>query len=344
MTQIPAFLDSARPDVPDLAVPRGITPFYLPRQPVRGRLVRLGPLANTLLIRHNHPVAVRRLLGQALALAAGLATALKFSGSFSLQVKGDGPVPMLLVDCTEAGALRGYARLDEEKFADLAPGDDANARALLGDGYLAFTVMQGAGREPQQGIVSIEGGSLAEMAEHYFDTSEQLACKIYLAAGDTGIGEAGRATAAGEAGRAKVAGEAGRAKVAGWRASALILERIAGAGGIDPDLSEAAQEEAWRTAGILADTITDEELLDDALQPERVLFRLFHGEGVAVDRPRSLAFGCRCSRARLAGILEGFPKDDLDHMTVEGDIVMTCEFCNFDFHFPREAVTGQEGP
>ncbi len=302
--------------MPDLAVPRGITPFYLPNLPVRGRFARLGPLANTLLTRHNHPPAVRRLLAEALALAAGLATALKFSGSFSLQLKGDGPVPMLLVDCTEAGALRGYARIDEEKFSRLARNEDADARTLVGDGYLAFTVMQGANREPQQGIVAIEGRSLAQMAEYYFDTSEQLPCRVHLAAGETGLG---------------------------WRASALILERVAGAGGIDPELSQAEQEEAWRTAAILADTITEEELLDDALPPERVLFRLFHGEGVAVDKPRSLAFGCRCSRARLLGILEGFPKNDLDHMTVEGDIIMTCEFCNFDFHFPRDALAGREG-
>lgn len=316
MTDLPAFLDSSRPDVPDLAVPRGVTPFYLPSLPVRGRLVRLGPLANTLLTRHDHPIAVRRLLGEALALAAGLATALKFSGSFSLQIKSDGPVPMLLVDCTDTGALRGYARVDEEKLLQLAPEEDASARALLGNGYLAFTVLQDAGREPQQGIVALEGSTLSEMAEYYFDTSEQLPCRVHLAAGDTGHG---------------------------WRASALIMERIAGAGGIDPDLSADAQEEAWRTACILADTITEAELLDDALPPERVLYRLFHGEGVAADRPRSLAFGCRCSRARLAGILEGFPEDDLDHMAVQGDIVMTCEFCNFDFHFPRDTVTGKKG-
>ncbi len=321
MSEIPAFLDSSRPDVPDLAVPRGITPFYLPNLPVRGRFVRLGPLANTLLTRHDHPVPIRRLLGQALALAAGLATALKFSGSFSLQIKGDGAVPMLLVDCTQAGALRGYARVDAEKFSQLALDENPTARTLLGNGYLAFTVMQ-TGREPQQGIVALEGDTLAELAEYYFETSEQLACRLYLAAGDTGNG-----------------GTAG-----GWRASALVLERIAGAGGIDPELSAAEQEEAWRTACILADTITETELLDDTLPPERLLFRLFHGEGVAVDKPRSLAFGCRCSRARLADILEGFPKDDLDHMATAGDIVMTCEFCNFDFHFPRDAVTGKEAP
>jgi molecular chaperone Hsp33 len=315
MTSLPAFLDSNRPDVPDLAVSRGITPFFLPQQPVRGRLIRLGPLANTLLTRHDHPPPVRALLGQALALAATLAAALKFSGSFSVQAKGDGPVSMLLTDCTDLGQLRGYARLNTEKFAALPEGEPITARKLLGDGYLAFTVDQGPDREPQQGIVALEGETLAQMAEHYFATSEQLACQVHLAAADTG---------------------------AGWRAAALILERIAGAGGVNPDLSAAEQEESWRTACILANTITDAELLDDELLPERVLYRLFHGEGVAVDRPRSLAYGCRCSRARLAGILEGFPQDDLDHMAIDGDIVMTCEFCNFDFRFPRATVTGKE--
>ncbi|MBU6397045.1 MAG: Hsp33 family molecular chaperone HslO, partial [Rhodospirillales bacterium] len=74
MTELPAFLDSTRPQVPDLSVPRGVTPFYLPERPVRGRLVRLGPLGATLLSRHQHPAPVRVLLGQALALAAGLST------------------------------------------------------------------------------------------------------------------------------------------------------------------------------------------------------------------------------------------------------------------------------
>lgn len=308
MTELPAFLDRTRPDVPDLAVPRGVTPFFLPRQPVRGRLIRLGPLAHTLLTRHDHQPPVRILLGQALALVAGLATALKFSGSFSLQAKGDGMVPLLLADCTDAGALRGYARLAEEA---VLPEDDPTARVLMGDGYLAFTVDQGPDMERHQGIVSLEGESLAEMALHYFNTSEQIPYFIHLSCAET---------------------------AAGWRASALILERIAGAGGIDPALSEAAQEEAWRTAKSLASTITDAELLDDGLTPERILYRLFHGEGVAVDRPRPLAYGCRCSRARLADVLGGFSRDDLDHMTIDGDITMTCEFCNFDFRFARESI------
>lgn len=312
MTDLPAFLDSSRPDVPDLAVPRGVNPFYLPNQPVRGRLIRLGPLAHTLLTRHDHPPAVRALLGQALALSAAMASALKFSGSFSLQAKGDGPVSMLLADCTDLGALRGYARLDPE--ASIEP--DAQAGQLLGKGYLAFTVDQGLEREPSQGIVALEGDSLAAMAEFFFVTSEQLPARVFLASAET---------------------------QGGWRASALILERIAGAGGVGPEMSEAQQDEAWHTAGVLAATVTSAELLDDELAPERLLYRLFHGEGVAVDRPRVLAYGCRCSRARLGDILEGFSPDDLDHMSIGGDIVMTCEFCNYDFRFPRDSVTGRPG-
>ena len=314
MSDTPAFLDSERPPVPDLVVPRGVVPFFLPNRPVRGRLVRLGALADALLTRHDtHPV-VTKLAGQALALAAGLSTALKFRGTFSLQAKGDGPVTMLLADCTDTGELRGHARTDSDRLAALlaatrAPGADD----LLGKGYLAFTVDQGPEQNRHQGIVTIQGGNLAEMALHYFETSEQLRCQVHLACEHTAVG---------------------------WRASALILEKIAGAGGIDPDLDTAAQAESWSSASILAATVTDAELLDDDLAPERLLYRLFHTEGVAVDRARALSFGCRCSRARLANILEGFPPDDLDHMVVDGDIVMTCEFCNYDFHFPRAGVRG----
>lgn len=315
MSQTPAFLDAGRPDVPDIVVPRGTTPFHLPGQPVRGRLVRLGPLADALLTRHrNHP-AVTRLAGEALALVAGLAAALKFRGSFSLQLKGSGPVTMLLADCTDTGALRGYARAEPEKLAALlAARPEPSAAELLGEGYLALTADQGPEGERYQGIVSIEGSTLAAMALHYFATSEQLRCQFHLAAAPA---------------------------AEGWRASALILERVAGAGGIDPALDAAAQEESWRTAGMLAATVSDAELLDDALPPERLLYRLFHGVGIAADRPRALAYGCRCSRQRLAAILEGFGTDDLDHMDVDGDITMTCEFCNLDFRFPRADVRGQ---
>ena len=318
MSATPAFLDSDRPDVPDIVVPRGVLPFYLPGRPVRGRLIRLGALADALLTRHdNHPV-VTGLSGQALALAAALSTALKFRGSFSIQAKGDGAITMLLADCTESGALRGYARAEPERLATvLAASEAPSARDLLGDGYLAFSVEQGGDVERHQGIVAIEGDTLAQMALHYFETSEQIRCNVHLACMKT---------------------------ESGWRAGALILERIAGEGGIDPELDAAAQDDAWQTAVALAATLSDEELLDDTLPSDRLLYNLFGLEGVVADRHRALAYGCRCSRAKLSGILEGFPMPDLDHMVTEGSIVMTCEFCNLDFKFGRDEVKGKPAP
>lgn len=276
--------------------------------------MRLGPLADALLTRHdNHPV-VAALMGQALALTAGLAAALKFRGSFSLQAKGDGAVPMLLADCTEAGALRGYARTDTAMLDALLGTDAApDAAALLGKGYLAFTCDQGPETDRYQGIVAIEGASLAAMTGEYFRSSEQIASHVTLACAHG---------------------------AEGWRAAALILEKIAGEGGIGDGMDQEAQAEAWRTALALAGTLTEAEMLDDALPADRLLYRLFHADGLMLDRPRALAYGCRCSRARLAGVLEGFAADDLRHMEVDGAITMTCEFCNHGFRFAREELRG----
>ncbi len=312
MSTEPDFLNHDRPDVPNLVVAEGISPFHLARKPVRGRLVRLGPLAEALLGRHDHPAPVTRLMGQAMALTAGLAAALKFRGSFSLQAKGDGPVPMLLADCTDDGALRGHARVEAEKLAMY--GRNPSHRALLGKGYMAFTCDQGPEMERYQGIVALEGADLTEMAQGYFASSEQLRTHLHLAC------------------------ERGPD---GWRAGALILERVAGAGGIGEEMDQEAQDDAWDTAVVLAKTLTDAELLDDALPPALLLHRLFSLEGLALDGGRALAYGCRCSRSRLAGVLEGFPAEDLDHMAQEGEITMTCEFCNVHFRFDRAAVRGQ---
>ncbi|WP_245818129.1 Hsp33 family molecular chaperone HslO [Muricoccus roseus] len=306
-SETPDFLNHDRPPVPAMVVPRAIMPFHLDGRPVRGRLVRLGKLAEALIGRHDLPEDVSRLLGQALALTAGLAAALKFRGSFSLQAKGDGPVPMLLADCTDAGEIRGYARAE-----GLASGE---AGALLGKGYLAFTCDQGPDMDRYQGLVAIEGETLAEMTDSYFRTSEQLQAFVRLAC---------------------------RRTPEGWRATALILERVAAEGGVD-GLGDEEADEAWNTATTLASTVKEEEMLDDGLPPEQLLHRLFHAEGLLVDRPRALSYGCRCSRARLAGVLQGFPEADLDHMAEHGLITMTCEFCNVAFRFERSEVRGGAG-
>ena len=306
-SETPDFLNHDRPPVPATVMPRAILPFFLEGRPVRGRLVRLGALAEALIPRHELAEDVSRLLGQSLALTAGLAAALKFRGSFSLQARGDGPVPMLLADCTDAGELRGYARAEGAPMGEAA--------ALLGKGYLAFTCDQGPDMDRYQGIVAIEGDTLAEMTDSYFRTSEQLQAFVRLAC---------------------------RRTPGGWRATALILERVAAEGGID-GLGNEEADDAWLTATTLAATVTEAEMLDDALASDMLLHRLFHAEGLLLDRPRALSYGCRCSRARLAGVLQGFPESDLDDMADHGLITMNCEFCNVAFRFDRSEVRGGAG-
>ena len=308
---MPDFLNADRPPVPDLVVPTAIQPFHLEGRPVRGRLIRLGALADALLARHDYSPPVARIVGEALALTAGLAAALKYKGSFSLQAKGDSVVPMLLADCTDDGQLRGQARVNHDDLAKLMEVDhDPPAAGLLGKGYIAFTCDQGAEMERYQGIVSMDGIHLADMTQSYFRTSEQLQAHIRLACART---------------------------ASGWRASALILERVAGDGGIG-DASREEQDEAWKTAVLLATTLKDTELLDDALPSTRLLHLLFQAEGLQIDQARALSYGCRCSRAKLSGVLGGFSDDDLDEMAQDGAITMTCEFCNYDFKFARAEV------
>lgn len=313
----PAFLNHDRPPVPDLVVPRGVLPFHLEQQPVRGRLVRLGALADALLGRHRQHPVVLRLMGEALALTAALATALKYKGSFSLQAKGNGPVTMLLADCTDSGELRGTATVNTEKLeALLAEQPQPSAQQLLGTGYLAFTCDQGPDMDRYQGIVAIEGETLAEMTGAYFANSEQLKSQVWLACGRG---------------------------LSGWRASALVIERVAADGGIGAAEDSEDHEDAWRTAQALAGTITSAELLDDDLTSDQLLHRLFHAEGLVPGLARALSYGCRCSRARLSQVLQSFGEEDLDHMAEAGAITMTCEFCALDFRFDRAEVRGQAG-
>ncbi|EHH67029.1 Hsp33 family molecular chaperone HslO [Gluconobacter morbifer] len=308
----PAFLDTNRPAVPNLVVAGGIVPFHLEHSPVRGRLVRLGPLADALLSRHaENPDAVLTLMGKAVALVAAMASALKFKGSFSLQVKGDGPVSLLAADATDTGDVRSFARLEENADREALPETD---RGLLGNGYLAFTVDQGAEMERHQGIVELTGGTLADMAMHYFQTSEQHDCWIKLFC---------------------------RKTVDGWQAGALVLERIAEEGGIENAHPETRDDDAWETACTFGETLQDTELFDETLGSDTLIFRLFGTLGVQVAPPRALAYGCRCSRARLASVLERFGTDDLDHMAEDGTITMKCEFCNTDFRFARDELGKQ---
>ena len=153
-----------------------ILPFQAEQADVTGRLVKLGPVVDTILSRHDYPEAVSQLLGEAVALTALLGAALKFEGKFILQASTDGPVDLLVADYQVPGRLRGYARFSPEQVEALPPDG-----RLLGDGHLAMTIDSGLDTERYQGVVPLEGDSLTEAADTYFRQSEQLPTFIKLA-------------------------------------------------------------------------------------------------------------------------------------------------------------------
>lgn len=294
--------------IDDLIRPFQIAPFAL-----RGRLVRLGPVLDRIVGGHGYPDAVAAMLGEAAALAALLAGALKYEGVFTLQTKGDGPIGLMVADVTSSGAVRGYAQFDAASLERVGAAGNSVPR-LLGAGYLAFTVDQGEHTERYQGIVELVGATLAECAHHYFRQSEQIEAGIRVAA---------------------------RRGAAGWRAGAVMIQRLPDEGGFaeESEQTEDASDDGWRHALMLLGTCTDDELTAGDVDADALLFRLFHEGGVRVYPAQPLEARCRCSRQRIERVLRSLPKDDLDHLAVEGMVAVTCEFCSTVYSFSESEIT-----
>jgi molecular chaperone Hsp33 len=287
-----------------------ILPFQAEQADVSGRLVKLGPVVDTILSRHDYPEAVSQLLGEAVALTALLGAALKFEGKFILQASTDGPVDLLVADYQVPGGLRGYARFSQERLDALPPDG-----RLLGEGHLAMTIDRGSDTERYQGVVPLEGESLTEAADTYFRQSEQLPTFIRLAVA-----------------RHYRAGSGG-ARPWTWRAGGLLVQKLTREGGRGGARAAAFAEEDWTRAKALAETVEDHELLDPMLPPDRLLYRLFHEEQVRAFQAIPLESHCSCSQARVEELLRRFSAEDLAEMVMDGEVWVTCEFCNSRYRF-----------
>lgn len=293
-----------------------IQPFQVDRIGVRGRIVRLGSVSDEILTRHDYPDAVSFILAEAMVLATALASVLKFDGVFILQTRTDGPVRVLQVDVQTPGGLRGYAQFDEAEVAravDEAGRENLTVPELLGSGYLSWTVDQGTDTERYQGIVALEGETLAACAENYFRQSEQLRAEIVLGVGRTMSEQGGWH----------------------WRAGGIMIQRLASRGG-KRGKRVTVSEDNWDHARALVATATSAELVDPDLSSRALLRRLFHDSGVWVYQPQQVDARCRCSRDRVQGVLQSFSEDDLTEMVKDGSIGVTCEFCNSHYAFTVE--------
>lgn len=236
----------------DFAGDDKVVPFQVEGLDVRGRAVQVGPLLNAILERHDYPAAVARLLAEATVLTALIGTSLKFSGKLTLQTKGDGPVDLLVADFTAPESMRAYARFDEERLAAAIAEGATSPEQLLGTGILAFTIDQGAGMQPYQGIVPLDGSSLEDIAGVYFRQSEQLPTRVRL-------------------GVAEFFDRDGEGKPRhGWRAGGVIVQflpqaperlRMRDLHGGDGDESghEVQEDDAWTEAVTLLNTVDTDE-------------------------------------------------------------------------------------
>jgi len=286
--------------------------FQIEGLDVRGRLVRLGPALDEILDAHGYPRPVSDMLAETLTLAATLASALKYEGLFTLQVQSDGPISLVVADVTSAGAMRGYARFDEVRVAEAANANSAPVPRLLGQGHLAFTVDQGQDMDRYQGIAELDGAHLSDCAHNYFRNSEQLETAIFL--------------------KARVADDG-----AGTRAGALMVQRMP-----HTKMDDAEAEDGWRRAVAILASLTEDELLDPALDHDALLYRLYHEDGVRAYDDHGLFHQCRCSREKVATTLKSFPRGEI--VTEDGTAQVVCEFCKADYTFSVEDLDALFGP
>ena len=291
-----------------------VLPFQIDSLDVRGRLLRLGPVLDTVLGKHDYPDAVSAQLAQMILIVTLLGNSVKFDGTFTAQTKSDGPLSMMVADFVTPGTVRGFAQFDRAAVEALGPAP--GFADLVGKGYLAMTLDQGPETDRYQGIVALDGPDLAGCAESYFRDSEQIPTTVRLAA---------------------------RRAPEGWLAGGLMIQHLPqGSAGPRSDgtghLPDQADEDHWSNARAKALTATAAELTEPGLRLEELAWRLYHEDEVRVYPTLHIGFGCRCSRQRISTMLARFSPEDRAHMAVDGRIGVTCEFCNTTYEFDPEAI------
>jgi len=260
--------------------------FLFEGAPVRGEIVHLDATWRAVLERHDYPEPLRTTLGELMAAAALLSATIKFTGSLILQVQGNGPVKLIVVECTSDQTMRATAKWDGEL-------PSGGFRALVGNGRFAITIAPNDARQTYQGVVSLEGESVAATLEHYMASSEQLETRLWLASDPN-------------------------------QAAGLLLQRLPGSSDADPD--------AWNRAVRLGETVTTQELLGlPARQIVHRLYheediRVFEARVVSFrcscSRERVINMLRMLGREEVRSILQE-----------RGAVDVSCEFCNRRYAF-----------
>jgi molecular chaperone Hsp33 len=269
--------------------------FIFEQFPIRGHLVHLDAAWGALIEHREYPQAIRDTLGEAVAASLLLAATIKFEGVLSLQLQGNGPVHLMLAQCTSGLAVRGLARYRDSEAAASRKISD-----LLGAGNLTVTLETDEGAQRYQGIVPIVGERLSESLQVYFENSEQLPTRLWLHADGQG-------------------------------ASGMLLQKLPSADSL-PAADAVVVEDAWRRVQLIAETITPQEL--STLSDAQFLHRLFNEDDVRLFEPAPVYFRCRCSRERVSGMLQGLGEAETRSVLEErGEVEVRCDFCNRAYVF-----------
>ncbi|MGZ3158965.1 MAG: Hsp33 family molecular chaperone HslO [Burkholderiaceae bacterium] len=277
--------------------------FMFENTAVRGELVELSETWKQVQARTDYPKAVKTLLGEMLAAAALLSANLKFNGALIMQIHGDGPVRLLVVECDSELQLRATAKLVPNAIID----DEATLPQLVnvtGQGRFVITLDPKdklPGQQPYQGIVPLDGDSTASVIENYMLRSEQLDTKLWLAA-DANV------------------------------ARGLLLQKLPNEGGIDVPGDD--ELEAWNRTVALASTLGKEELLSTDIST--VMRRLFWEETIRIFDPKHPHFHCSCTREKVGNMLMMLGQDEIKSALAEMEsLAIDCEFCGQHYDFDK---------
>jgi molecular chaperone Hsp33 len=275
--------------------------FIVENQPVRGHWVRLDAAWRELCAHADYPQPVRELLGQAVAASVLFAATLKFRGTLTLQLQGDGAINLLVAQCTHDFRLRAVARFDEARVSEIADNSEQDRnrfRKLVGTtGRVAVTVEADERSSRYQGIVPLRGGSLADSLEAYFASSEQLPTRLILAADDE-------------------------------RGAGFLVQKVPGAANAD----ESELEETWKDAQKGIEKLSPADLL--ACPVEELLERGFAEHDLRLFRGAPVQFECRCNQGRVSGLLRALGAEEVkDILQEQGSVTVTCEFCHRPYRY-----------
>jgi molecular chaperone Hsp33 len=269
--------------------------FILERHPLRGFWIRLDGAWREMRRHQRYPPAVEALLGEAVTASLLLAATLKFHGTLTLQLAGDGLVNLLVAQCTHEFVIRAVARFDDGIDGAIA------FRQLVGDGRLTVTIEADERSARYQGIVALAGATLAECLENYFATSEQLPTRIALAADHVSGG-------------------------------GVLLQKLPAAAGTQGEALAAVSQQVWEDLQSRVATL-DASLLRLGAA-EEVLQRVCGEHDCRLFQGSPVRFACRCSEGRVAGLLRSLGPDEMRSILAEqGAVTVTCEFCGRPYRF-----------